>query len=138
MLNGNLLTLPVGGGLLYVQPLYVQRSGGRGQLPGAAVRRCVLRQEDVGIGTTFEEAIVDVLGLDTAPSRTGATGATAPTAGRWSRDDQPTGPKATQIRRLLSEASTLFAEADTALHRRRPGDVRRQGRGGPRSRSTRR
>ncbi|GAB3616666.1 UPF0182 family protein [Okibacterium endophyticum] len=28
VLNGNLLTLPVGGGLLYVQPVYVQSTGG--------------------------------------------------------------------------------------------------------------
>ena len=28
VINGNLLTLPVGGGLLYVQPVYVQSSGG--------------------------------------------------------------------------------------------------------------
>ena len=27
MLNGNLLTLPVGGGLLYVQPVYIQSTG---------------------------------------------------------------------------------------------------------------
>ena len=27
MLNGNLLTLPVGGGLLYVQPVYVRSTG---------------------------------------------------------------------------------------------------------------
>ena len=28
MLDGNLLTLPVGGGLLYVQPVYIQSTGG--------------------------------------------------------------------------------------------------------------
>jgi uncharacterized membrane protein (UPF0182 family) len=35
---GNLLTLPVGGGLLYVQPTYTQRqgSGGGAKLEGAA------------------------------------------------------------------------------------------------------
>ncbi|MEG7730073.1 UPF0182 family protein, partial [Listeria monocytogenes] len=27
VLNGNLLTLPVGGGLLYVQPVYLQSTG---------------------------------------------------------------------------------------------------------------
>ena len=35
VLNGNLLTLPVGGGLLYVQPVYVQSTGGD-ELPAAA------------------------------------------------------------------------------------------------------
>ena len=32
VINGNLLTLPVGGGLLYVQPVFVQASSGT-QLP---------------------------------------------------------------------------------------------------------
>ena len=27
VINGNMLTLPVGGGMLYVQPVYVQSSG---------------------------------------------------------------------------------------------------------------
>ena len=30
VINGNLLTLPVGGGLLYVQPVYVQSTGNTG------------------------------------------------------------------------------------------------------------
>ena len=43
-LYGNLLTLPVGDGLLYVQPLYTQRSRVEGALPDAAVRAGVLRR----------------------------------------------------------------------------------------------
>ena len=40
---GNLLTLPVGGGLLYVQPLYTTAPERCGQLPGAAVRADLVR-----------------------------------------------------------------------------------------------
>ena len=41
---GNLLTLPVGDGLLYVQPLYTLRKSGEGALPAAAVRAGLLRR----------------------------------------------------------------------------------------------
>ena len=57
---GNLLTLPVGGGLLYVQPLYTLREGGSGNYP---VLRFVLSSfgRDVGIGSTLRESLADVL-----------------------------------------------------------------------------
>ena len=59
---GNLLTLPVGGGLLYVQPLYTLREGGSGNYP---VLRFVLVSfgRDVGIGSTLRTSLDDVLGL---------------------------------------------------------------------------
>ena len=58
---GNLLTLPVGDGLLYVQPLYAQRVTGEGRYP--ALRYVLVSfGEDVGIGTTLQEALDDVLG----------------------------------------------------------------------------
>ena len=51
---GNLLTLLMGGGLLYVQPLYTQRTGGVGNYPQL---RYVLASfgGDVGIGKTLDE-----------------------------------------------------------------------------------
>src|ERR1700712_752795 len=67
---GNLLTLPVGGGLLYVQPLYTTRQSGAGNYP---VLRFVLTSfgRDVGIGRTLDQSLVDVLtsgGSTTSPS----------------------------------------------------------------------
>jgi uncharacterized membrane protein (UPF0182 family) len=113
VLNGNLLTLPVGGGLLYVQPLYVQRSGGQGNYPVLQFVAASFGKEQVGIGTTFEEAIGDILGLDTGASPEPPPGTDGGDGGQG--DGQATGSKATQIRRLLSEANTLFTEANTAL-----------------------
>jgi uncharacterized membrane protein (UPF0182 family) len=52
---GNLLTLPVGGGLLYVQPIYAQRQAGSGRIPGTEVRggpvrhSCRHRQHPAGV-----------------------------------------------------------------------------------------
>src|SRR4029077_18730453 len=63
VLYGNLLTLPVGGGLLYVQPLYTLREGGTGNYP---VLRFVLSSfgRDVGIGSTRAASLETVLTVD--------------------------------------------------------------------------
>ena len=58
--NGNLLTLPVGGGLLYVQPVYVQSSAGT-QVP--LLRKVFVSfGDEVGFGDTLQEALDDVFG----------------------------------------------------------------------------
>ena len=60
---GNLLTLPVGDGLMYVQPLYTQRSDDADA--SFPILRFVLVSygDEIGIGTTLTEAIADVLGV---------------------------------------------------------------------------
>ena len=53
---GNLLTLPMGNGLLYVEPIYTERSGNAGAYP--ALTFVVVRfGEHVGIGSTLQEAL---------------------------------------------------------------------------------
>ncbi|MGO1285677.1 MAG: UPF0182 family protein, partial [Brachybacterium sp.] len=63
--NGNLLTLPVGGGLLYVQPVYLQSSqaGGGTQYP---LLQMVLVSfgEKIGFAPTLDEALDLVFGGD--------------------------------------------------------------------------
>ncbi|WP_298455972.1 UPF0182 family protein [uncultured Cellulomonas sp.] len=60
--NGNLLTLPVGGGLLYVQPVYVQSSTGT-QYP--LLRKVLVAFGDtVGFADTLGEALDQVFGGD--------------------------------------------------------------------------
>ncbi len=58
--RGNLLTLPVGGGLLYVQPVYVQASGGT-TYP-LLHRVLVAFGDDVGYAETLDEALDQVFG----------------------------------------------------------------------------
>ncbi len=60
--RGNLLTLPVGGGFLYVQPVYAQASSGT-QYP---LLRYVLAAfgDKVGFATTLDEALDQVFGGD--------------------------------------------------------------------------
>ncbi|WP_082095961.1 UPF0182 family membrane protein [Demequina flava] len=65
VLNGNLLTLPVGGGLLYVQPVYVQASEGT-QIP--LLRKVFVSfGEEVGFADTLQEALDQVFGPGAAP-----------------------------------------------------------------------
>ena len=61
-INGNLLTLPIGGGLLYVQPVYIQSTGST-QFP-LLQRVLVAFGNDVGFGETLDEALDDVFGGD--------------------------------------------------------------------------
>ncbi len=106
---GNLLTLPVGGGLLYVQPLYTLREGGSGNYP---VLRFVLSSfgRDVGIGSTLSASLRDVLNGDvtspvTPPPTNGGQGGNT--------GDKQNLPVAAL--RLLQQADDKFAEADKAL-----------------------
>ncbi|MBP2383807.1 UPF0182 family protein [Brachybacterium sacelli] len=69
VINGNLLTLPVGGGLLYVQPVYLQSSasGGGTQYP---LLQMVLVSfgEKIGFAPTLDEALDLVFGGDSGAS----------------------------------------------------------------------
>lgn len=55
VLNGNLLTLPVGGGILYVQPVYVQSSGDSSY--PTLQRVLVSFGEEIGFAPTLDEAL---------------------------------------------------------------------------------
>ena len=110
---GNLLTLPVGDGLMYVQPVYTQRSDdAEASFP---ILRFVLVSygDEIGIGTTLLEAIANVLGVSaTAPEPTPDPGPD-PDPGT-TPDPGPTGSTDDQIRALLSQAEEKFAAADRA------------------------
>jgi uncharacterized membrane protein (UPF0182 family) len=55
---GNLLTLPFGGGLLYVEPVYAQASGGTEQEPYPILKQVlVMYGTDVGNGATLQDAL---------------------------------------------------------------------------------
>ncbi|GAB2675649.1 UPF0182 family membrane protein [Thalassiella azotivora] len=80
--RGNLLTLPVGGGLLYVQPVYVQ-SAGETSYPKLQ-RVLVSFGEQIGFAETLDAALDQVFGGD--------SGATAGDAGAGDPSDVPTDP----------------------------------------------
>jgi uncharacterized protein len=67
--SGNLLTLPFGGGFLYVEPIYLQANSGAGSYP-LLKRVLVSYGNDIGFGATLEDALNQVLkgGGITTPS----------------------------------------------------------------------
>ncbi len=109
---GNLLTLPVGNGLLYVQPLYTVREGGAGNYPGLTFVLVSFGKE-VGIGPTLAAALQDVVsraaGDGSTPIDSGGT-PDPDTSGDGDTQDLPVAAL-----RLLEQADRKFTEADTAL-----------------------
>ncbi|MFJ3403738.1 UPF0182 family protein [Promicromonospora sp. NPDC090134] len=80
--RGNQLTLPVGGGLLYVQPVYIQSTGGT-QFP--LLRKVLVAfGDDIGFADTLDEALDQVFGGD--------SGAEAGDAGAAAEDEAPVAP----------------------------------------------
>jgi uncharacterized membrane protein (UPF0182 family) len=65
VINGNLLTVPVGGGLLYVQPVYVRSSQGT-QFP-LLQKVFVSFGDEVGFADTLSQALDQVFGEGAAP-----------------------------------------------------------------------
>jgi uncharacterized protein len=116
---GNLLTLPVQDGLMYVQPVYAIRELSDASFPELEFV-IVSYGDNVGIGTTMTEALADVLGVDPDISSTGDTGDTGDGGGGNGGPDQPSGDTAAQIRELLARAQVAFDEADAAF---REGDT---------------
>jgi uncharacterized membrane protein (UPF0182 family) len=108
VVSGNLLTLPVGGGLLYVEPVYTIREGGAGNYPAL---RFVLASfgDAAGIGSNLQEALDDVVKASsgTAPP---STPNTPSTPGNPSTGGLPSGAVA-----LLHQAEQKFTQADRAL-----------------------
>ncbi|OYN90920.1 UPF0182 family membrane protein [Parenemella sanctibonifatiensis] len=108
VVTGNLLTLPVGGGLLHVQPVYTRQA----TEDGYPVLQFVVASfgERIGIGEDLETALDQVFagdaGVNTDPSPGGST---------------PTGPADNPAAvQALEEAERAFEEADELL---RQGDL---------------
>jgi len=109
VVDGNLLTLPVGDGLLYVQPLYTLRESGEGRYP---VLRYVLVSfgKEVGFGPTLTAALDDVLGeIDPTNEPVGEPG------GQPQPEGEEEAPVAGDVEALLREAEEAFTEAEQAL-----------------------
>lgn len=92
VINGNLLTLPVGGGLLYVQPVYLQSSasGGGTQYP---LLQMVLVSfgEKIGFAPTLDQALDEVFEGDSGAT---AGDAEVPATGEAGSAETDTGEDA--------------------------------------------
>jgi uncharacterized membrane protein (UPF0182 family) len=70
---GNLLSLPVAGGLLYVEPVYVKAAGGSGSYP-LLQKVLVSFGNNIGFQSTYSAAIASLVGAPPGSSSSGSTG----------------------------------------------------------------
>ena len=144
VINGNLLTLPMGGGLLYVQPVYVQSSSGT-VFP--LLRKVLVAfGDEVGFANTLDEALDQVFAGDSGATAGDAetpdegevpvddptdapTDPSAPTDGATDTPtaepttdptdapttDVPAGDARTQLNEALADAKKALDDSQTAL-----------------------
>ena len=127
VLNGNLLTLPVGGGLLYVQPVYV-KSTGETSYP-LLQKVLVAFGDQIAFEDTLDGALDVLFGGDSgatagdtgvpddATTNNGGAAPTDPATGGAEVPTGSTGDAATdaQLKSLLAVAKTALAEKAAAL-----------------------
>ncbi|MFD0658229.1 UPF0182 family membrane protein [Thermocatellispora tengchongensis] len=109
---GNLLTLPFAGGLVYVEPVYVQTAAASGQEPYPILRRVLVSYGNkVGSADTLDGALKQVFE---------GTGAQAPTEEQTDQqnDNQATVPNETsaaQLNKAIDDARKAQDDARKAL-----------------------
>jgi uncharacterized membrane protein (UPF0182 family) len=115
-LYGNLLTIPLGGGLLYVEPIYTQREGTNGSFP--VLRYVVVRfGNHIGISETLQGALDQVFSGD-AGAETGEAEVGQEPATPGEEPTEPGGPAQTTdqiVQAALTEAAAQFQAAQEAL-----------------------
>jgi uncharacterized membrane protein (UPF0182 family) len=100
---GNLLTIPVDGQLLYVQPVYTLRSGVDSSYPILRFVIVSFGGEKVGIDTNLPDALAQLLGQTPPTENPPGNG-----------NNNPGGNLSVQVRNLLNEAQAAFNAADAA------------------------
>jgi uncharacterized membrane protein (UPF0182 family) len=117
IVTGNLLVIPVGQSVMYVEPLFLKsRSPGMKAIP--ELKKVILAFSDrIVVGDTFQEALKDLLGGQPPQHPSGASD-TKPSP------PKPDQPANTELRQGYQEVLSLLDEADAAL---RAGDFARFG-----------
>ncbi len=117
-LRGNLLTLPVGGGLLYVEPIYVEAASGT-RFP-LLQRVLVGFGERIAIASTLQEALDEIFsgeaGVDTGEE---APPAEEPPAEEPPAEEppaeEPPADITVQIQAAIADAQQAYADGQAAL-----------------------
>ncbi|WBP87121.1 UPF0182 family membrane protein [Kitasatospora cathayae] len=127
---GNLLTLPVGGGLLNVEPVYVRGRGAK--YPTLQKVLAVYGDDNVAFEATLQDALKKVFGgaapPATPPAPSGSGGATTPGGGTTPTSPgtptpAPTGPAtpapggtiSPELQKALSDAEKAYNDSQTAF-----------------------
>ncbi|MEW1956284.1 UPF0182 family protein [Kineococcus sp. NPDC059986] len=133
VIYGNLLSLPVGGGMLYVEPIYA-RSTGDNAYPRLS-RVVAVFGDNIAIANTLDDALKDVFGGDPGATAGDAGGGStdgsgtptqsptqsaSPTATATPTDGAtaaPSGSPQQQLQQALSEAKRAINDSSAALSR---------------------
>ena len=107
VVRGNLLTLPLGGGLVYVQPVYVKSSGAT-SFP-LLKKTLVAFGDQVGFADTLDEALDQVFGGDSGA----AAGDAENVSGDGSSGDQSSGDQSSGISGDQSGSDTNGGQSGT-------------------------
>ena len=117
---GNLLTLPVAGGLLYVEPVYVKASGGEGSYP-LQQKVLVSFGDRIGFESTYSAAVASLVNASPSPpppsggsGSGGAGGSPSPTP-TSSPSASPTAPGGLTAAQLIADAQAAYAAGQRAL-----------------------
>ena len=119
VLNGNLLTLPVGGGLLYVQPVYIESTG---ETSYPLLQKILVAFGDqIAFEDTLEEALDELFGGNSgANSADGGSQPQTPDQGSTDQETQaPSDSGNAELDQALTRASQALAAKEAAL---RSGD----------------
>ncbi len=114
--NGNLLTLPVGGGLLYVQPVYVR---GTGTTSYPLLQKVLVSFGDkIGFADTLDEALDQVFGGNSGASAgdagTGGSGGTGGSTGGGGTTGGGASASA-DLKQALADAQKAIQDGQAAL-----------------------
>ena len=128
VLHGNLLTLPVGDSFLYVEPLYVQGTGGTSSFP-TLQRVLVTYGTNKGYAETLDKALADLqtpgdvgASIDTGNSGGGPTSSPSPEpTGSGSSGSAP--PPSRNIDQLLSDLARAQADLNNAYDSHDPTQI---------------
>ncbi|WP_437584635.1 UPF0182 family membrane protein [Paramicrobacterium sp. CJ85] len=124
VLNGNLLTLPVGGGLLYVQPVYVKSTG---ETSYPLLQKVLVAFGDkIAFEDTLDEALDQLFGGDSgaqAGDQDAADGETTPPADSGDESDKDSGDKSdgestvpnSELQEALEAAKQAMADKKSAM-----------------------
>ena len=126
---GNLLTLPVAGGLLFVEPVYIERANQQSSYPQLA-RVLVFYNGRVGYDANLSVALDEVFGAGAGAAATQVPGATPqqPQAQAGAQPPAAGAPSTTTSPQVASAASAIQQAINDLRAAQQRGDFEAQGR----------
>lgn len=109
---GNLLTLPYAGGLVYIEPVYIQVAAGGGQEPYPILQRVLVSfGSEIGVARTLDEALAQVFGAEQTGEQQGQEQGENQQENQQQQQQQET----SALQTAINEAKKAYDDATKAL-----------------------